>query len=203
MHRWENYAECVFLQLWLRYNGKQCISIRARWQSVFCAINYPGSWANGTLTAHFISHITKRIGDYEICVDQGFLELVMQLVFLSGLYLRGAPVNWIVLSVIIWFDWVTFILLFGRQVNGECVDYRGHSLAVKKCLPTDKDKRRLVLECTIFVHNFRTELVGLNEIAEVLHPEYKNVINIHGYDWIQRYYLQPGDYETNNKAKLI
>ncbi len=36
------------------------------------AINYPGSWADGTLTARFFSHITKRIGDYKICVDQGF-----------------------------------------------------------------------------------------------------------------------------------
>ncbi len=37
-----------------------------------CAINYRWSWAKGILTAHFFSHITKRIGDYKICVDQGF-----------------------------------------------------------------------------------------------------------------------------------
>jgi hypothetical protein len=46
-------------------------------------------------------------------------------------------------------------------------------------------------------------LVGLIEIAEVFNPENKNVINIHGYDWIQRYYLQPGDYETDNEAELM
>ena len=38
----------------------------------FCVINYPGSWADGTLTSHFLSHILKRIGHYKICVDQGF-----------------------------------------------------------------------------------------------------------------------------------
>jgi hypothetical protein len=38
----------------------------------FCAINYPRSWVDGTLTAHFFSHSTKRIGDYKICMDQGF-----------------------------------------------------------------------------------------------------------------------------------
>lgn len=38
----------------------------------FCAINYPGSWADGSLTARFLPHIKKRIGDYKICVDQGF-----------------------------------------------------------------------------------------------------------------------------------
>jgi hypothetical protein len=73
----------------------------------------------------------------------------------------------------------------------------------KKCLPTDKDKRRMVLECIIFVHNFQTELVGLNQIAEVFNPGYKNVINIHRYNKIRRYYLQPGDYETEDEAKLM
>jgi hypothetical protein len=38
----------------------------------FCAINYPGSWSDGTLTANFFPHIKERIGDYKICVDQGF-----------------------------------------------------------------------------------------------------------------------------------
>jgi hypothetical protein len=38
----------------------------------FCAINYPGSWADGSLTVRFLPHILKRIGTYKICVDQGF-----------------------------------------------------------------------------------------------------------------------------------
>ena len=38
----------------------------------FCALNYPGSWADRSLTAHFFPHITKRIGNFKICVDKGF-----------------------------------------------------------------------------------------------------------------------------------
>ncbi len=38
----------------------------------FCAINYPGSWLDGTLAAHFFSHIKERICDYKNCVHQGF-----------------------------------------------------------------------------------------------------------------------------------
>ncbi len=38
----------------------------------FCAINYPESWSDGTLTTCFFSHIKEKIGDYKICVDQGF-----------------------------------------------------------------------------------------------------------------------------------
>ena len=38
----------------------------------FCAINYPGSWSDGTLTTQFFLHLKRRIGDYKICFDQGF-----------------------------------------------------------------------------------------------------------------------------------
>ncbi len=38
----------------------------------FAAINFPGSRADGALTACFLAHIRTRIGSYKICVDQGF-----------------------------------------------------------------------------------------------------------------------------------
>ena len=38
----------------------------------FCAVNFPGSWMDGSLTNHFFFHIKKTFGDYKICVDQGF-----------------------------------------------------------------------------------------------------------------------------------
>jgi hypothetical protein len=65
----------------------------------------------------------------------------------------------------------------------------------KKRLPSDKEKCCHVLECIVLVlHNFWMELVG---------PEYEQVININGYDRIRKYYLQPDDYETDDKAKLM
>ena len=71
------------------------------------------------------------------------------------------------------------------------------------CLPSDKLKRRRVIECIILVHNFRTELVGHNKILAVFAPEWERVINIHGYDRIRQYYLQPGNYETDDEAELM
>jgi hypothetical protein len=38
----------------------------------FVAINFPGSWADGALTARILASIRSRIGSYKICVDQGF-----------------------------------------------------------------------------------------------------------------------------------
>ena len=67
----------------------------------------------------------------------------------------------------------------------------------------DRDKHRHALECIILVHNFRTEVVGHNQISAVFAPEYERVINIHGYDKIHRYYLEPGDYDTDDKAELL
>lgn len=38
----------------------------------FAAVNFPGSWADGALTARFLHAIKKKIGEYKIYVDQGF-----------------------------------------------------------------------------------------------------------------------------------
>jgi hypothetical protein len=38
----------------------------------FAVVNFPGSWADGSLTARFLHQMKRRIGDYKICVDQGF-----------------------------------------------------------------------------------------------------------------------------------
>jgi hypothetical protein len=37
----------------------------------------------------------------------------------------------------------------------------------------------------------------------VFAPEYEQVININGYNRICRYYLEPGNYETDNEAELV
>jgi hypothetical protein len=73
----------------------------------------------------------------------------------------------------------------------------------KKRLPSDNRKQRRVLECIILVHNFCTEVVGHNQITAVFDPEYEQVINIHGYDRIRTYYLQPGNYATDDEAELM
>jgi hypothetical protein len=91
----------------------------------------------------------------------------------------------------------------GRRVSGGKSGLQGTFPRCKKHLPSDKDKRRHVLECIILVHNFRTEIVGHNQISAVFAPEYKRVINIHGYDSIRRYYLEPGDYDTDDEAELL
>jgi hypothetical protein len=38
----------------------------------FAAVNFPGSWTDGSLTALFLHQMKRRIGHFKICVDQGF-----------------------------------------------------------------------------------------------------------------------------------
>ena len=47
------------------------------------------------------------------------------------------------------------------------------------------------------------EVVGHNQISAVFAPEDERVININDYHRIHRYYLEPGNYETDDKAELL
>jgi hypothetical protein len=38
----------------------------------FAAINFPGSWADRSLTARFLNQVKRRMLTYKICADQGF-----------------------------------------------------------------------------------------------------------------------------------
>ena len=38
----------------------------------FCVLNFPGSWADGSVIARFLPFILSKIGEYKIVVDQGF-----------------------------------------------------------------------------------------------------------------------------------
>ena len=151
----------------------------------------------------FFSHIKKRIGDYKICVDQGFPWSEDA----SGILVGPIPersarrLHPLVRDGLIRLSNVYTSL---RQASEWGM--RGLQGTFPRCkmhLPLDKEKCRRVIECVILVHNFRTEIVGHNQITEVFAPEHKRVINIHGYNRIRQYYLQPGDYETDDEAELI
>ena len=68
----------------------------------------------------------------------------------------------------------------------------------KKRLPSNSFQRKQVIESIDYVHNFRTELVGFNQIQTVFDPEYERYQTLEGYDRISQYYLRPGDYNTDD-----
>jgi hypothetical protein len=172
-------------------------------KAFFCANNYTGSWPDGTLTTCFFLHLKGRIGDYKICVDQGFPWSGDA----TGVLVGPIPERTVrQLHPLVRDNLICLLNVYTslRQASewGMC-GLQGTFPRCKKCLPSDKDKCWHVLECIVLLHNFQTEIVGHNQISTVFAPKYEQVININGYDRICRYYLEPDDYETNDKAELV
>ena len=163
----------------------------------FCAINFPGSWADGSLTARFLQHIKKRIGDYKICVDQGFPRsgeasgiLVGPIPERSARRLHPAMRDQLLKR--------SNVYTSLRQASEWGMrGLQGSFPRCRKRLPTENYQRRKILEAIVFIHNFRTEIVGSSQIKTVFDPEYERSITLEGYDRISQYYLRPGDYVTD------
>ncbi len=69
---------------------------------------------------------------------------------------------------------------------------------LKSRLPSDKNKRWLVLEAIVLIHNLRTDIVGMNQIKTVFFPEYERIHALEGYDRIRKYYFRPSEYDTDD-----
>ena len=59
---------------------------------------------------------------------------------------------------------------------------QGTFIRMKSRLPSNERKRKQILTVIIILHNFRTHVVGLNQIATVFNVEYDAYIHIRNYD---------------------
>ena len=121
------------------------------------------------------------IGDYKICVDQGFPQSGDAAGVLVGPIPERTAHR---LHCYVWNNMLALSNVYTslRQASEWGMrGLQGTFPRLKKHLPSDKDKRWLVIECIIFVNNFRTSIIGRNQIATA---EYEHVINVHGYDII-------------------
>lgn len=57
-------------------------------------------------------------------------------------------------------------------------------------LTSDYEFRQKLLLSIILLHNFRTEEIGINQIAEVFSYHYQQYISLETYDKIAQYYPQ-------------
>jgi hypothetical protein len=162
----------------------------------FAAVNFPGSWADGSLTARFLYQIKRRIGGFKICVDQGFPRGGDA----SGMFVgpvskrQARRLHRNVRNYLLRISNVHTSL---RQASEWGMrGMQGTFPRCKKRLPGDDKMRRLVLDAIVLVHNFRADYVGYSQIRTVFDPEYERVANLDGYDRIAHYYFRPGDYDS-------
>jgi hypothetical protein len=164
----------------------------------FAAINFPGSWANGALTARFLHALKKKIGDYKICIDQGFPRsgdahgtLVGPVTKRAARHLHRDVRDYLLK--------ISNMHTLLRQASEWGMrGLQGTFPRWKKHLPSNHHQRWLVLEAIVLIHNYWTELVGFNQINTVFDPEYVHVQNLDGYDRIAQYYFHPGDYDSDD-----
>ncbi len=153
-------------------------------------MNFPGSWADGALTVRFLPAIKNKIGEYKICVNQGFPRSREAYGMLVGPVTKRAARR-------LHRDVREYLL----QISNVHTTLRQASKWVprwKKRLKSDHFQRRLVIEGIILIHNYCTELVGFNQIKTVFDSEYVRIHNLEGYDRIAQYNFRPGEYNSND-----
>ena len=164
----------------------------------FAAVNFPGSWADGALTARFLHAIKKKIGEYKICVDQGFPRSGDAYGTLVGPITKRAARR-LHRDVREYLLRISNVHTSLRQASEWGMrGLQGTFPRWKKRLPSDHFQRRLVIEAIVLIHNYRTELVGFNQINTVFDSEYVRIQNLEGYDRIAQYYFRPGEYNSDD-----
>ena len=163
----------------------------------FAAVNFPGSWADGSLTARFLPYMKRKLGEYKICVDQGFPRSGdAHGIFVGPIAKRQAQrLHRDVRNYLLKISNIHTSL---RQASEWGM--RGLQGTFPRCksrLPSDSALRCLVIEAIILVHYFRTDYVGYSQIKTVFDREYVRCENLHGYDRIAQYYFRPGDYDSD------
>ncbi len=160
-----------------------------------CAINFPGSWHDGSLTANVLPYIRDNIRCYKICVDQGFPKSGAAAGILVGPISKKTA--WTLAPILRpYLLKISSVYTSLRQASEWGMrSLQGTFPRCKKRLPGNASKHKKVIQSIVLIHNFRTELVGLNHIKTVFDPEYERCINLTGYDMIKRYYFNEDDDE--------
>ncbi len=157
------------------------------------AINFPGSWHDGSITANILPYIRERIGNYKMCVDQGFPRSGDASFILVG-PISHRQARRLAANLRQYLLTISNVYVSLRQASEWGMrGLQGTFPRFKKRLPGNAFKRSLVIKSIVFIHNFRTEIVGLNQIRTVFDPEYERYISLHGYDRIRRYYFNNDD----------
>lgn len=163
---------------------------------VFVAcLNFPGSWHDSAVVMEMIAKLKHKLRGRKICVDQGFPRTGLAFDVLVGPYSEKSvrTLSPLLLPLLLAFAAVYVSLRQASEWGMRSLQASFPRLKLR--LPSNSEKRKLVILSIILIHNLRTELVGLNQIATVFNPEYERYINLGTYDRISRYYYQVDQYE--------
>ncbi len=154
-----------------------------------CGLNFPGSCHDGSITANLLPIIIEKIGSFKICIDQGFPRSGDADGILVGPYSQRSAAR---LSPILrpYLLKLSNAYVSLRQASEWGMrGLQGSFPRFKRRLPGNKKKRKYIIQSIVFIHNFRTHLMGCNQIKTVFDQEYERVITLNGNDRISRFYF--------------
>jgi len=151
-------------------------------------LNYFGTWHDAALGDKIGTSFINHAPDYCACVDQGFCRSGhMEGIFVGPISKRQRRALHPITKELVLKRHNTYVSLRQSSEWGMRA-LQGTFPRLKARLCSDFKDRGDLIESIIFLHNFRTELVGLNQIKTVFDPHYEQYINVDGYDRIKSYY---------------
>lgn len=160
--------------------------------------NYPGSWHDTTVANKLIKRVAHDLGEFKICVDQGFPRHGdLHNKFVGPLSRRAQRILLPNFRNEVLRRHNTYVSLRQSSEWGMRA-LQGTFTRLKSRLTSNKRKRKEIIHAICLLHNFRTHYVGLNQIATVFNPEYVSHINIENYDRIARYYAREVDSDDDD-----
>lgn len=154
----------------------------------YACYNCPGSWHDSTVSLPLKATVLRKLGQYKICVDQGFPrggELYDKFVGPLSFRQRQALDPTCKRNILI--RNAKYVSLRQASEWGMRA-LQGSFGRLKARLTADRHRRHTVVKSILLLHNYRTDCMGINQIATVFNPHYQRVINIDGYDRIARYF---------------
>ena len=126
----------------------------------FCGGEFPWKLGRRRIDGEISTHYQKKIGEYKICVDQGFPRSGEAYGTLVGPVTKRAARR-------LHRDVREYLLQISNVHTSLCQasewgmrGLQGTSPRWKKRLPSDHFQRRLVIEAIVLIHNYRKESSG-------------------------------------------
>ena len=170
---------------------------------LLCAINYPGSWHDSSVCNLMLVTIIENINGFCVSVDQGFPR--------SGKYFD------ILVGPLSKTDVTRLSPILKKAMIQRANDHvsirqgsewgmrslQGTWPRLKSRLTSNTAKRKLIIESVVLLNNYRTEFIGLNQIATVFNEFYEQRINFDGYDRISRYFHQDNEEDEDDFENFV
>ena len=155
---------------------------------IHACINFPGSWHDSSVCFSLIKKVIDEVDGFALCVDQGFPKSGLLYDKLVGPLSRRAKAALapIIRDYLIRKHEIYISLRQASEWGMRAL--QGSFCRLKSRLTSNKRKRHLIILCIVLLHNYRTEFVGLNQIATVFNEEYEQCINLSGYDRIAKFF---------------